>query len=58
MLIFARGREEEDITAGQEFTVRGVTVSTARWGKITESTTYVFDYQLLPKLWGEEEPQS
>jgi ketosteroid isomerase-like protein len=43
--------------AGKEFYVRGVTVSTARWGKITESTTYVFDYQLLPELWGEEKAQ-
>jgi hypothetical protein len=29
-------------------------VSTVRWGKITESTTYVFDYQVLSQLWGEE----
>ena len=40
--------------AGEEFYVRGVTVSTVRWGKITDSTTYVFDYELLPRLWGEE----
>ncbi len=40
--------------AGEEFYVRGVTVSTLRWGKITEATTYVLDYQYLPRLWGEE----
>jgi len=40
--------------AGEEFYVRGVTVSTIRWGKITDSTTYVFDYDLLPRLWGEQ----
>jgi ketosteroid isomerase-like protein len=40
--------------AGEEFYVRGVTVSTLRWGKIIEATTYVLDYQYLPRLWGEE----
>jgi len=39
---------------GEEFYVRGVTVSTLRWGKIIEASTYVFDYQYLPRLWGEE----
>ncbi len=39
---------------GEEFYIRGVTVSTVRWGMITDSTTYVFDYQELPRLWGEE----
>jgi ketosteroid isomerase-like protein len=40
---------------GEEFYIRGVTVSSARWGKITESTTYVFEYQHLARLWGETE---
>jgi ketosteroid isomerase-like protein len=39
---------------GKEFYIRGATISTARWGKITDSITYVFDYQELPSLWGEE----
>ncbi len=38
---------------GEEFYIRGVTVSSSRWGKIVESTTYVFDYQQLARLWGE-----
>jgi ketosteroid isomerase-like protein len=41
--------------AGEQFYVRGVTVSTTRRGKIMASTTYVFDYELLPKIWGESE---
>jgi ketosteroid isomerase-like protein len=40
--------------AGEEFYIRGVTVSTLRWGKITDATTYILDYQHLPRLWGEE----
>jgi ketosteroid isomerase-like protein len=40
--------------AGEEFYVRGITVSTLRWGKVPEATTYVLDYQYLPRLWGEE----
>jgi ketosteroid isomerase-like protein len=39
---------------GEEFYIRGVTISTVRWGKINDSITYVFDYQQLPRLWGEE----
>jgi len=39
---------------GEEFYVRGVTVSIIRRGKIVDATTYVLDYQLLPRLWGEE----
>jgi ketosteroid isomerase-like protein len=38
----------------EEFYIRGATISTARWGKITDSITYVFDYQQLPRLWREE----
>jgi ketosteroid isomerase-like protein len=39
---------------GEEFFIQGATISTARWGKITDSITYVFDYHQLPRLWGEE----
>ena len=39
--------------AGEEFYVRGVTVSTVRWGKLTDAITYVLDYDVLPRLWGE-----
>ena len=39
---------------GEEFYIRGATISKVRWGKITDSITYVFDYQQLPRLWGEE----
>lgn len=39
--------------AGEEFYVRGVTVSRVRRGKIVENTTYVLDYEVLPRLWGE-----
>ena len=28
---------------GEEFYIRGATISTARWGKLTDSITYVFD---------------
>ena len=38
---------------GQEFYVRGVTVSTVRWGKVTSATVYILDYDVLPRLWGE-----
>lgn len=38
--------------AGEEFYVRGVTVSRAHRGKIVENTTYVLDYEVLPRLWG------
>jgi ketosteroid isomerase-like protein len=39
---------------GEEFYIRGATIATARWGKIMDSITYVFDYEQLPRLWGEE----
>ena len=39
--------------AGEEFYVRGVTVSTVRWGKVTSATVYILDYDVLPRLWGE-----
>jgi ketosteroid isomerase-like protein len=39
--------------AGEEFYVRGVTVSTVRWGKVTGATVYILDYDVLPQLWGE-----
>ncbi len=43
--------------AGEEYFIRGVTVSRLRWGKIVEATTYVLEYEFLPRLWGEAEPQ-
>ena len=39
--------------AGESFHVRGVTVATSRWGKITSSTVYIFDPSVLPRIWGE-----
>ena len=39
--------------AGEEFYVRGVTVSTVRSGKVTSATVYILDYDVLPRLWGE-----
>jgi ketosteroid isomerase-like protein len=39
--------------AGESFYVRGVTVATTRWGKITASTVYIFDPSVLPGIWGE-----
>lgn len=41
-------------SAGEEFYVRGMTVLTVRWGKITSAVTYILDYDVLPRLWGEE----
>jgi ketosteroid isomerase-like protein len=40
---------------GEEFYIRGATISTARRGKITDSITYVFEYEHLPRLWGEQD---
>ena len=39
--------------AGEEFFVRGVTVSTVRSGKVTSATIYILDSDVLPRLWGE-----
>ncbi len=41
--------------AGEAFYIRGVTITTIRWGKITNAITYVFEYQHLPRLWGEKD---
>jgi ketosteroid isomerase-like protein len=38
---------------GEEFYVRGVTVSTVRRGKVTSATVYILDCDVLPRLWGE-----
>ncbi len=42
--------------AGEKLYVRGATISRARHGKLVANTTYVLDYELLPRVWSEQEP--